>query len=393
MVVYSHYPRDQRVRREAETLKENGARVDVICLRNKSESGFSVHNNISVYRIPMGLKRNVGFLSYFLRYFIFLIVSAALLTGLYIRCRYKVIHIHSIPDYEVFCALIPKIFGAKVILDLHELMPEIFAAKFNFPAESKKVNLAKTLEKSSVQFADNVITTSNLRKEILHNRTQRNDIVVIMNLPKQTIFKSKDMTDFIQKYNLKQSFIMIYVGGLYKERELDIVIKAMKFIEPKIRSIFFIICGTGEKDYVATLKNMISDLDLDKKVLNLGYVPQEDVLNYVNLSNVAIAPYKFHPNLESVLDGISSTKVFEYLLVPKPVIVSNFSSKNNEFENLISFYKSGDYKDLGKKIMEIYENEEEFKKMAINAQKLMFRKYDPKKNEQKLVDIYKKLLA
>jgi glycosyltransferase involved in cell wall biosynthesis len=393
MVVYSHYPRDQRVRREAETLKENGARVDIICLRNKSESGFGVHNNISVYRIPMGLKRNVGFFSYFFRYFIFLIVSSALLTGLYISRRYKVIHVHSIPDYEVFCAIIPKILGAKIILDLHELMPEIFTAKFNVPAESKKVNWAKTLERSSVQFADNVITTSNQRKEILQNRTQRNDIAVIMNLPKQSVYKSKDMTAFIEKHHLKGSFIMIYVGGLYKERELDIVIKAMKYIEPRIHGIFFIICGTGEKDYVATLKNTISDLNLDKKVLNLGYVPQEDVLNYVKLSNVTIAPYKFHPNLGTVLDGISSTKVFEYLLVPKPVIVSNLSSKNNEFENLVSFYKSGDYKDLGEKIFKVYENEEEFKSNANKAQKLMFAKYDPNKNEQKLVDVYRKLIA
>jgi glycosyltransferase involved in cell wall biosynthesis len=174
---------------------------------------------------------------------------------------------------------------------------------------------------------------------------------------------------------------------------LDIVIKAIKHIETKISSIFLIICGTGEKDYIASLKKLITDLGLDKKVLNLGHIPQKDVLNYINLSNVAIAPYKFHPNLVNVLDGISSTKVFEYLLAPKPVIVSNISSENNELENLISFYKSGDYKDLGEKILEIYENEEEYKKMANNAQTLMFRKYDPKKNEQKLVGVYKKLLA
>jgi glycosyltransferase involved in cell wall biosynthesis len=393
MVVYSHYPRDQRVRREAEALKENGAVVDVICLRNKNEMGYSIHNNISVYRIPMELKRNVGFFSYIARYFVFLISSAALLTGLFIMRRYKIIHVHSIPDYEVFCALIPKIFGVKIILDLHELMPEIFSTKFNLPAKSRKVHLAKTLENISVRFADYVITTSDLRKKILQNRTKKNTVTVIMNLPKKTVYKSKDMVDFIEKNNLGQSFIIIYVGGLYKERELDIVIRAIKNIEIKIPHIFFIICGTGDYEYIASLKNMILKLNLDKKVLLLGYVPQKDVLNYIALSNVTIAPYKFHPNLGTVLDGISSTKVFEYLLVPKPVIVSTLSSHNNEFENLISFYKSGDYKDLGEKILEIYENEEEFKNIANKAQKLMFTKYNPKKNEQKLIDIYKKLIA
>ena len=49
MVVYSYYPMDQRVRREAETLKENGAHVHVICLRNDYETRFNIHNNISFF--------------------------------------------------------------------------------------------------------------------------------------------------------------------------------------------------------------------------------------------------------------------------------------------------------------------------------------------------------
>jgi glycosyltransferase involved in cell wall biosynthesis len=129
MVVYSYYPRDQRVRREAETLKENGARVHVICLRKEGESRYKTHNDISIYRVPQTHRRTVGYMPYFIRYFMFLFLSALVLTKLFFRFRYDVVHIHSIPDYLVFCAIVPKMLGARVILDLHELMPEIFAVR------------------------------------------------------------------------------------------------------------------------------------------------------------------------------------------------------------------------------------------------------------------------
>jgi len=388
MVVYSYYPRDQRVRREAETLKENGALVHIICARNENEMGFDIHNNITIYRVPLEIKRKKGYLAYFLRYFMFLILSTALLTRLFIKYKYKVVHIHSIPDYEVFCAFVPKLFGAKIILDLHELMPEVFATKFDISMDSKKVYFAKVLEKVSVRFADFAISTSHIRKKILKERTQKKDVAVIMNLPKRDIFKWRDMTEFIKANGLEESFIVSYVGGLNPERELDIVIKAIKYIEEKVSNIAFIFCGSGEKEYIASIQNLIKDLNLEKKVLFMGYVPQDDVLNYVTISNVSLSPYKIHPNL----NPIGSTKVFEYLLVPKPVIVADYPANREEFKDLVLFYKCSDYKSLGEKIFEVYKNEEEFKKMALRAQEVLFRRYNPKRNEENLLKIYRNLL-
>jgi glycosyltransferase involved in cell wall biosynthesis len=388
MVVYSYYPKDQRVRREAETLKEDGANVHVICLRNENEMRFDIHNKISIYRIPLERRRNKSYLAYFLRYFLFLFLSTALLTRLFIKYKYKVVHIHSIPDYEVFCAFVPKLFGAKIILDLHESLPEVLATKFDLSMDSKKVYVAKIVEKASVRFADLAISTSDIRKKILKERTQKKDVAVIMNLPKRDIFKRRDMTEFIKENGLEESFIVSYMGGLNPERELEVVIEAIKYIEKKISNIAFIFCGTGEREYIATLRNLIKDLNLEKKVLFMGYVPQEDVLNYVAVSNVSLSPYKIHPNLNPV----GSTKVFEYLLVPKPVIVADYSGNREEFEDLGLFYKSSDHKSLGEKIFEVYENEEEFKKMARRAQEVIFKRYNPKKNEEKLLGIYKNLL-
>jgi glycosyltransferase involved in cell wall biosynthesis len=388
MVVYSHYPRDQRVRREAVALSERGAIVHVICLKDENEKRFEIHNNISIYRIPIKLRRSGGYVAYFFRYFMFLFLSTALLKGLYFKYRYKAIHIHSLPDFEVFCAFVPKLFGAKVILDLHELMPEVFATKFNLSMDSRSVRTAEKIEKISVDYSDFTITTSPNREKKLKARTSKSNITVIMNLPKKDIFKSRDMSNFIRENNLEKSFIVSFIGGLNPERELDIVIRSINHIKKKIPNIIFLFCGTGDTEYIDSLKKLIFELGLKENVMFLGFVPQFDVLNYVAISNVSLSPYKFHPNQ----DPVSSTKVFEYLLVPKPVIVSDYPANRREFKDMVLFYKSSDFKSLCGKILEVYENEEKYKKMAQNAQETLFKRYDPQKNEEKLIDIYKDLL-
>lgn len=389
MVVYSYYPMDQRVRREAEVLKENGAAVHVICLRNENETRFEVHNEIMIYRVPQQIRRKGKYLLYFLRYFIFLFFSSVLLTRLFIRNRYNAVHVNSIPDYEVFCAIVPKLFGAKIILDLHELTPEVFATKFNITLDSKRVDIAKFIEKVSVRFADLVITTNYLHRSIIMERTKKKEVTIVMNLPKRDIFRSRDMADFIEENNLTGSFIVSYVGGLNPERELDVVLKAIKYSKKRIPNIILILCGTGERDYISFLNNLIAKLNLEKNVLYLEFIPLDDILNYSKISNVTLCPYKSNPNLDVAL----STKVFEYLLIPKPVIVAELSLMSKEFKDLVLFYKSSDYKSLGYKIIEIYENEDVFKEMANKAQKILFEKYNPEKNEKNLVKLYINLIT
>jgi glycosyltransferase involved in cell wall biosynthesis len=391
MVVYSHYPKDQRVRREAETLKESGAKVDVICVRKNNENSIDEHNSVNIYRVPMRIKKSErgGYFMYFFRYFTFLFLSTALLTWLFIKNRYKVVHVHSIPDYLVFCAIIPKLFGAKIVLDLHEFMPEVFATKFEIPMGSKQVKIAKRLQKISVAYANIVFVVSEKQKQNIFQSTQKENLYVIMNLPKKDIFKFRNMSDFLVKNHLENSFIVSYVGGINPERELDIVIRAIKYAEKKIPNIAFVFCGVGEEEYISSIKRLVEELTLQKKAIFMGFVPQDDVLNYIAISNVALNPYKLHLNLNPV----GSTKIFEYLLIPKPVIVVDYPGNRVEFEDLVLFYKSSDHRSLGDKIIEVYEHEERFKKMAEDAQKFLFKKYDPEKNEQKLVGIYKKLIS
>jgi hypothetical protein len=63
------------------------------------------------------------------------------LTRLFLQKRYEVIQVHNLPDFLVFCAVFPKIAGARVILDIHDVSPEFFANRAGRALDSWLVRL------------------------------------------------------------------------------------------------------------------------------------------------------------------------------------------------------------------------------------------------------------
>ena len=74
------------------------------------------------------------------------------------------------PDFLVFSALVPKILGAKVILDLHDPMPELMMTIFGLREQSFSVRVLKLLEKLSLGFADAVLTVNQACKNIFSDQ-------------------------------------------------------------------------------------------------------------------------------------------------------------------------------------------------------------------------------
>jgi len=121
---------DPRPRREAKALIARGDEVDFICLRRSGEKRHETIKGVNVNRLPIKKHQGSSILSHIFGYLSFFILAFFNLNILYFEKKYRIIHIHTLPDFLVFVALIPKLFGAKVILDMHDPMPELYAAKF-----------------------------------------------------------------------------------------------------------------------------------------------------------------------------------------------------------------------------------------------------------------------
>src|SRR5678810_277782 len=146
MVLFSYYPSDPRPRRAAEALADAGMAVDLICLRESPEDPKTGSlGGVEIRRVPISRRRG-GILGYLYQYLAFLLVSSSIIISRSIfRRRYDLVYVHNMPDFLVLSGLVPKLFGAKVILDLHDPMPELMQTIFSLPPTANGVRLLSCL--------------------------------------------------------------------------------------------------------------------------------------------------------------------------------------------------------------------------------------------------------
>ena len=188
VVTFSPYASDPRPRRTAEALASLGMTVEVLCGREyPSDPKAETINGVRVHRVPVKLGRGSRW-TYLLRYGAFILVCFAVLAWRSLTKRYDLVHVHNMPDLLVLSALVPKALGAKVILDLHDPMPELMMTIFSLDKSARSVRLLERLEKWSIGLADRVLTVNLACKKLFASRSCRPEkIDVLMNSPDDEI--------------------------------------------------------------------------------------------------------------------------------------------------------------------------------------------------------------
>src|SRR4029077_5546789 len=164
-----YYPLDPRVRREVDALVQAGHEGDVICLRRPGERPLESHGRVTAHRVSIPLRR-AGRFNYVLQYGAFFTVASALVAVLQLRRRFDVVQVNSMPDSLAFAAVVPRLLGARVLLDLHECMPEFYAVKFGVGLHHPAVRFVAWMEQAAIRFADEVITCTDQMRSAFVNR-------------------------------------------------------------------------------------------------------------------------------------------------------------------------------------------------------------------------------
>lgn len=361
MIAYTFYEGDNRVRRYAETLARRGDSVDAIVLRQHGHSTFTKVSGVNVYKIQTRTINEKAKIDYLFKLLLFLINSAIVVTKLHMKKKYDIIHVHSVPDFEVFAALIPKLTGTKIILDIHDIVPELFASKFKATKTSVLFKMLLLVEKLSMAFSDHVIVANHIWYQRLIKRSVHpKKCSVIMNYPDPEIFIKKPV---IKKDN---KFILIYPGTLSHHQGIETAIRAIKIIEDKIPEVEFHIYGKGtDEDYFIQL---VKKLKLEKKVLFKNIVPIEKLPDVYANADIGIEPKLKN----SFSNEAFSTKILEFMLMGIPVIASDTTVHTHYFnKNLVQFFKSEDENDLARCIVQL-KNEKKIRDTIImNSQKFM----------------------
>src|SRR5437764_9932832 len=176
-----YFPFDPGVRREVEVLTEAGHEVDVVCLGRREEPRYEQTGRLTIRRLPFERRRG-GPLRYMFEYAMFFVVATLLVSWLQLRRRYALVQVNTMPDALVFAALVPRLLGARVVLDLHECMPEFFATKFSGRRGHHLTRALVWLEQASIRFAHAAITcTDQMRDAFVARGAAAEKIAVVLN--------------------------------------------------------------------------------------------------------------------------------------------------------------------------------------------------------------------
>lgn len=348
MVVYAYYPlAETRVQREAETLVHAGYVVDVICLGKPGEPTRERYRGVDVHRLPVQLERR-SIARQLLNYLRFLARAAARLTRLHLRHRYGTVQVHNLPDFLVFCALVPKLQGVPVILDLHDLMPEFFEGRFGPDRRRWLQRLIRWQERLSCRFADHVLTVSEHWRETLISRgVPAERCSVVMNVADERVFTRRPRTPTHDGH-----FQLLYHGTVTHRYGLDLAIRAVDLLRDELPELQLTVLGRG--DDVPTLLELRRELGLEARVdIRNEIVLAEHLPAVISAADLGVVPYRN----DVFTDGLLPTKLMEYAVMGIPCVAARTTAIEAHFrDTMVEFFEPGSAVDLARSIRELYES-------------------------------------
>jgi glycosyltransferase involved in cell wall biosynthesis len=347
MVTFSSYPDDPRPRRAVDALVGEGASVDLICLGGKDAPRREVQNGINVLRVPLKHDRR-GKFEYAYRYAAFILTSSLLFALRSLVRRYDLVYVHNMPDILVLSSLIPKALGAKVVLDLHDPMPELMTTIFHASEGSKSVQLLMRLEKWSIARADLAITVNLACKRIFSSRSCGPEkIAVVMNSPDGQIFPYRmPQSDAIENQDGNKHFVIMYHGSLVERNGLDVAIDALARVRETVPTAELRIFGSNTP-FLERVMETARSKGLQERVHYLGPRRLEDLVTEIGNCDLGVIPN--HRNAFTEIN--TPTRIFEYLALGKPVIAPSTPGIQDYFskESLL-FFEPGNPGELAQQI-------------------------------------------
>ena len=384
MVVYSLYPYDARVKRAAETIASlSKFRVTVICLKEGERPKSYRSNSVDVREINVQKYNGNGLFKHLASYINFLFQSFYTCSRLLFGDGVDIVHVHNMPNFIVLSALLPKLLGKRVILDIHDTMIETYSAKFNGGINGLLIQTLKLEESLSCLFADKIICVNDIQRQALVTRgIPDNKITTILNIPDTRIFNYAKVA---ATNNRDGKFKIIYHGTITKRLGVDLAIRAVVDLKEKIPEIEFTIFGYGDglSEYIALSR----DLNADDFIKFPGTVPLEQLEDVLGEMDLGIVPNRRNKASELMLP----VKLLEYIAVGIPVVVPTLKCIKHYFtKNMVFFFEPDETDSLKEVILDAYSEKEKRIRKAQEA-KWFLKEYGWNKHRNILINLFRDL--
>ena len=245
----------------------------------------------------------------------------------------------------------------------------------------KNKKCKKNIEKV-INFSARTIVVSKKLKKIGEKYLQVNNdkIIVVPNGINTNDIHTKTNKNF-QEYKGKK--IILSVSHLIKTKGIDLNLKAISKLKQKYPYIIYLIIGEGEEK--KKLKKLVSELNLQDRVIFIGEVSHYKVMEYMAVCDIFSLP--------SWNEGFGVVYI-EAMAQGKPVI----GCQEEGIEDFVEDGKTGllvkpkDVDSLDKAMDYLLSNPDEAKAMGERARKLVLENYTWEKNAEKTIETYNQAL-
>jgi glycosyltransferase involved in cell wall biosynthesis len=377
MIAYTNYATDGRVRLEAESLVSWGHEVfsvvpkEGVTPRTYSFAGVTVKElNVRKYGGKVQFR-------YLLSYLTFLGLSFVACARLFFQSRVNVIHVHNMPDVLIFAGLVPRLFGCRLFLDIHDSVPETYVAKFGTTSRLL-FDILRFEEWICCSLAHRIICVNHVQRDALIKRGISADkITTVVTVPK-FLFRKPATNNHKQDH----AFRMVNHGTISKRLGIDLIVQAVAKLVNDIPGFEFHIYGEG--DDLENVVRLSESLGLTNHVHFHGVVPWDRLPEELEKMDVGIVANRINVATELMLPS----KLIDYVVLDIPAVVPRLKAIQHYFsQDMVSYFDPEDVDSMVAAITQLHKDRERRERQPRNA-KSFLHKYGWDNCQGGLRDLY-----
>jgi glycosyltransferase involved in cell wall biosynthesis len=351
VLLHGNYPQDSRVQREVRVMVDLGYDVDVFAMAQNGLPARETVEGVRVFRLPVSHRHGGGLPRTVLEYLGFAGLVAWAVTRPGVRRRYDVVHVNNPPDFLVFAAMVPKLLGARVILDIHDLSPEMFHQRFDGRRGAGVAErVLRGVERLATRFADEVVTVHEpYRRELIGRGVPQRKLTVVMNTVDERVLPEPVPA---AARNGDGSFRVVYHGTVTPLYGVELLVDAAAQVARDLPALRLEVYGAG--DAVPSVRRRADEVGMTERlVLSGDFIAHPDMLRLVRGAAVGVIPnLPVRMNVHAL-----PTKLFEYVTLGVPVVCADLPTIREHFtDDELLFYRAGDRAALAAALLEVAAN-------------------------------------
>lgn len=342
-------PFDRRVWQEARTLAAAGASVSVICPKGRGfDRAFEVVDGIEIHRHPLPLEANrLG--GFALEYGAALFWQTRLALRIWRKQRFDIIHGCNPPDLIFLIALLFKPLGVKYVFDHHDIVPELFEAKFGRRGLFWRV--ARLLEWLTFRTADVSIATNDSYRRIATGRggMAPDKVHVVRSGP--DLSRLRPVPPVASLRNGRE-YLVGYVGVMAEQEGIELLVDAVDHIVrvQRRRDIQFCLVGGGPA--LAQHRARVAAMGLDAFVTFTGSAPDQLLIEVLSTMDLGVNPDR----VNAMNDLSTMNKILEYMAMSKPIVQFDVIEGRVSAQGASIYARANDPADFAEKLVALIDD-------------------------------------